>query len=112
MVKNPPANVEDAEDAVLIPRWGRSPAGGHSSLLQYPCLENPMDRGVWQAKVHRVTRVGHDFKSEHKMYRFQQASRDNTSARGGCRVWKLPRISLLLTGRGNLALRPICFLWA
>ena len=30
------------------------------NLLQYPCLENPMDRGVWQATVHRVARVGHD----------------------------------------------------
>ena len=30
------------------------------NLLQYPCLENPMDRGVWQATVHGVARVGHD----------------------------------------------------
>ena len=30
------------------------------NLLQYPCLENPMDRGVWQATVHGVVRVGHD----------------------------------------------------
>jgi len=28
--------------------------------LQYSCLENPMDRGVWQATIHGVTRVGHD----------------------------------------------------
>ena len=28
--------------------------------LQYSCLENPMDRGTWQATVHGVTRVGHD----------------------------------------------------
>ena len=30
------------------------------NLLQYPCLENPMDRGVWQATVHGVARIGHD----------------------------------------------------
>ena len=35
---------------------GRSPGGGHGNLLQYSCLENPMDRGAWQATVHRVTK--------------------------------------------------------
>ena len=34
---------------------GRSPGGGHGNPLQYYCLENPMDRGTWQATVHRVT---------------------------------------------------------
>ena len=38
----------------LIPGLGRSPGGGHGNLLQYSCLENPMDRGAWQATVHRV----------------------------------------------------------
>ena len=33
---------------------------GNGNLLQYSCLENPMDRGAWQATVHGVTRVGHD----------------------------------------------------
>ena len=36
----------------LIPRSGRHPGGGHGNPLQYPCLENPMDRGAWQATVH------------------------------------------------------------
>ena len=45
MVKNPPAN---AGDAGSIPGWGRSPGGGNSNLLQYSCLEDPMDRGAWQ----------------------------------------------------------------
>ena len=57
MVKNPPANAEDATDAGSIPGSGRSPGGGHGNPLQYSCLENPMDRGVWWATVHRV---GHD----------------------------------------------------
>ena len=39
---------------------GRSPGGGHESPLQYPCLENPMDRGAWRATVHGVTRVRHN----------------------------------------------------
>ena len=35
---------------------GRSPGGGHGNALQYSCLENPMDRGVWQATVRGVTK--------------------------------------------------------
>ena len=40
----------------LILRSGQSPGGGHVNPLQYSCLENPMDRGAWQATVHRITR--------------------------------------------------------
>ena len=56
MVKNPPANAGDFRDMGLIPRSKISPGGGHSNLLQYSCLENPMDRGAWQATVHSVTK--------------------------------------------------------
>ena len=35
---------------------GRSPGEGNGNLLQYSCLENPMDRGDWQATVHRVAK--------------------------------------------------------
>ena len=42
-------------DAGLIPGLERSPGGGHGNPLQYSCLENPMDRGAWQATVHGVT---------------------------------------------------------
>ena len=35
---------------------GRSPGGGHGNPLQYSCLENPMDRGAWQAMVHGITK--------------------------------------------------------
>ena len=54
VVKNLPANTGDARDAGLITGLGRSPGGGHGSPLQYSCLENPMDRGAWQATAHRV----------------------------------------------------------
>ena len=53
-VKNPFANAGDIRDVGLIPRSGRSPGEGYGNPLQYSCLENPMDRGVWQAIVHRV----------------------------------------------------------
>ena len=55
VVKNPPANAGDRGDAGSIPGSGRSPGGGHGNLLQYSCLENPMDREAWCAEVHRVT---------------------------------------------------------
>ena len=57
MVTNPPAN---AGDMSLIPGLGRSPGEGNGYLLQYSCLENPMDRGAQQAIVHGVARVGHN----------------------------------------------------
>jgi len=50
----------NARDLGLIPGSGRSPGKGNGSSLQYSCLENPMDRGAWQAIVHGVARVGHD----------------------------------------------------
>ena len=39
----------------MIPDPGGSPGVGNGNPLQYSCLENPMDRGAWQATVHRVT---------------------------------------------------------
>ena len=44
-----------------IPGSERSPGEGNRSPLQYSCLGNPMERGVWRATVHRVARVGHDW---------------------------------------------------
>ena len=40
-----------------VPGLGRSPGGGHGKLLQYSCLENPVDRGAWQAMVQRVRKT-------------------------------------------------------
>ena len=48
VVKKPPAKTGDVG---LIPGLGRSPRQGNGNPLQYPCLENPMDRGAWQATV-------------------------------------------------------------
>ena len=56
VVKNLPASAGDVRDAGSIPGSGRSPAGGHGNLLQHSCLENPMDRGAWQAIVHGVAK--------------------------------------------------------
>ena len=53
MVKNLPA---DAGNTSLIPGSERSPGEGQGNPLQYSCLGNPMDRGIWQATVHGVTK--------------------------------------------------------
>ena len=54
VVKNLPANAGDAGGLCSIPGSGRSPGVGNSNPLQYSCLENSMDRGVWWATVHGV----------------------------------------------------------
>ena len=56
MVKNPSTNAEDIRDRGLIPGSGRSPEGGHGNSLQYSCLEDPMDRGAWQATGYGVAK--------------------------------------------------------
>ena len=56
LVKNPPANEGNTGDKGSIPGSGRSPGGGHDIPLQYSCLENPMDRGAWQATVRGVAK--------------------------------------------------------
>jgi len=62
--KESTCNARDTGDMGLIPRLGRSPGGRDGNLLQYSCLENPMNRGAgwaivqgaWQATAQRVTK--------------------------------------------------------
>ena len=56
IVKNPPANAGDIRDTGSVPGTGKS-AEGHGNPLQHSCLENPMDRGAWQAIVHRIAKM-------------------------------------------------------
>ena len=53
------ASACNVGDLGSIPGSGRSPGEGNGNPLQYSCLENPMDGGVW-ATVHGSQRVGHD----------------------------------------------------
>ena len=55
--KDSDCNVGDLD---LIPVSERFPGEGNGNPLQYSCLDNSMDRGIWQATVHGVTRVRHD----------------------------------------------------
>ena len=47
----------NAGDLGSIPGLGRSPGDWNGNPLQYSCLENPMDRGTWQATVHGVAKA-------------------------------------------------------
>ena len=61
MVKKLRANIRDIRDVDLIPGLRSFPGGGQGNQLQYFCLENPMDRGAWQATVIELQRVRHDW---------------------------------------------------
>ena len=54
--KEPACYAGDVKRRTLIPESGRPPGGGYCNSRQYYCLENPMDRGAWQATVHMVAR--------------------------------------------------------
>ena len=54
MVKNLPANAGEARDSGSVPGSGKYPTEKNGNAVQYSCLENPMDRGAWWAKVHGV----------------------------------------------------------
>ena len=53
--KEPASSAGDTGDVCSIPGSGRFPGEGHDNPLQYPCLENPVDRGAWWATVHSIT---------------------------------------------------------
>ena len=56
VVKNPSANAGGTRELGSVPGVGRFPGGGRGNPLHYSCLENPMDRGSWEAIVHRAAK--------------------------------------------------------
>ena len=69
MVKNTPGNAGNTgEMQGLNPGLGRPPGEGNGNLLQYSCLENSTDK-AWQAAVHGVARVRHDWARMHSRHR-------------------------------------------
>ena len=52
--KESACNAGDLRDVDSVPGLGRPPGKETGNPLQNSCLENPMDRGAWQARVHRV----------------------------------------------------------
>ena len=69
------AGLEVWVDPAMLETWvqflsGRSPGEGNGNPLQYSCLENPVDRGDWQATAHGVTRARHDLARSFFLYVF------------------------------------------
>ena len=62
----------NAEDLGSISGLERPPRGGNGNLLQYSCLENPMDRGAWRAIVHEVAESDTTEVTEQMRYRLEQ----------------------------------------
>ena len=73
VIKNLPASAGDAD---LIPGSGKSPEEGNNNPLQYSCLGNPMDRRVWWAIVHRVS------KSETRLTQWSMHARRDMNIQG------------------------------
>ena len=87
VVKNLPANARDTWDAGSIPGSGRSPGGGHGNPFQYSCLENPIDRGAWQATVHGVA---------------ESDMTEQLSLTGIKKIWELYEVGHLVVQVGKL----------
>ena len=80
----------NAGDAGSIPGWERAPGGEHDNLLQYSCLENPMDWGAWKAIVHRVT------KSQTQLKRLKHANQEYITQRqekSKCYSWSFTKLT-------------------
>ena len=56
VVKNMPVNAGDVREVGSIPGSASSPGEGYGNPLQYNCLENSTDRGVWWATIHRIAK--------------------------------------------------------
>ena len=65
--KESACNAGNVRDASSIPGSERSPGGIHSNHPQYSCLENPMDRGAWQATDHRIAKNRTRLKRQHSL---------------------------------------------
>ena len=74
--KEPACN---AGDLGSIPGLGRSAGEGNGNPLQHSCLENSMDRGVWQATVHEKYFCGDHFQAIN-VTSLNSVGKDNTVA--------------------------------
>ena len=83
------ASAYNAGDPDSIPGSGRSPAEGNSNPLQYSCLENPVDRGAWEATVHGVANR-HDWATSHMVFINNIVHRSCcASIKNSAQQWKL-----------------------
>ena len=97
-------------DAASTPGWGRSPDEGHGDPLLYSCLENPVDRGAWQATVHGVTKSQTHFHiSYRRITQFLEGEKKASSL--SFQKWLEtrgePRELLYVSSSGNCTLRKL-----
>ena len=103
----------NAGDPGSVSGSGRSFGEGNGNPLQYSCLENPMDRGTWQATIHGVARVGHDLAT--KPPHVKKGSFSNKPA--PCSLMPSPVQSLLgteallLNCRSRQKIGTSCWVW-
>ena len=100
VVKNLPANAGDIRDMNSIPVSGRYPWGGHGNLLQYSCLQNPMNTGAWWAPAHRFA---------NSLTQLKRLSRQAKCSRLGLYLiqdlfsfWKLVSHSIRIKGENHI----------
>ena len=98
VIKNPPANAGDVGDPGSIPGSGRSPGEGNGKPLQYSCLKNPMDRGVWRATVHGAAKSRTQLSDCHTHWSVATVFflLKNPLSQGGCHSFQGPRWLVLL----------------
>ena len=75
VVRTLPASAGDIRDMGLTPGLERSPGGENGNLLQYSCLENPIDRGAWRATIYGGRRVRDDRVTEHSFQTYRKVER-------------------------------------
>ena len=98
MAKNLPASAGEIRDMGSIPDLGSSPGRGHANPLQYSCLENPINRGVWRAAVYSVSKSRTRLKCLHdyqhllllKQHSLSPASCTGPRELCGLSAWGLP----------------------
>ena len=102
VVKKSPASVGDERGVGSAPGLGRSPGEGHGNLLQYSCLENPMDRGAWQVATVRQDLATKEREREMATLGFPGGSDGKESACNAGDLGSIPRFGRSPGGgRGN-----------
>ena len=94
----------------LIPGSGRSSGDRNVNPIQYSCLENPMDKGVWQATVHGVAHDWSDLARMHTRSKcgcFREELEWSESGKYECSPWEAYRGSRILRGERERH----CFHW-
>ena len=83
-VKNLRAMQEPKERWARSLGWEDSPGGRIGNPLQYSCLENPMDRGTWQATVHKGCKESDMTEVTEHTHRYYKSPRDDLKYMEGC----------------------------